>query len=92
MNWYRASYSGSVSGDTTYEVAYKGTKQVDTGEKYYHITATALYEKAVMEASYTVGFYVAVGIGIFLIATLMVVILFLLSKMRKEKEYGGSSK
>lgn len=92
VNWYRASYSGSVSGDTTYEVTYKGTKQVDTGEKYYHITATALYQKAVMETSYPKGFYVVAGIGIFLIATLMVVILFLLSRMRKESKDGSSSK
>ncbi len=89
---YRASYSGSVSGDTTYEISYKGTKQVDTGEKYYHITATAFYEKAVLETSYPVGFYIAAGIGIFLIASLMVVILFLLSKMRKENKDGASSK
>lgn len=92
VTWYRASYSGSVSGDSTYEVSYKGTKQVDTGEKYYHITATALYEKAVMEASYPTGFYVAAGVGILLIATLMVVILFLVSKMRKENKNGCSSK
>lgn len=83
VTYYRANYSATVN-EEVYRAVYKGTKKEESGKTNYKILATAVYEEE--SSNIPAGFYIAAGIGILLIAGLLVAVLFLLTKQKKEKE------
>lgn len=82
VKYYRASYSGTLNAGTKFRVVYKGTEKIISKDKFnYNIIATGTYT----EEQNLVPYYVAAGVGIFLILSGIVLGLYLIAKKKKEK-------
>ena len=85
VQMYRANYVGKISTPEKKEKVYKATYEAPDkdGKKEITFKATATYQK--VEKSY-VSYIVATGVAILLIVGLIVAILLLIAKSKKEKE------
>lgn len=80
VQYYRANYAGEFDPGIKYKVTYKGTEEVESTTEFdYEILATATYEKSISPM-------VIAGLGILVLVGLVIGILYILSKKKKEKE------
>lgn len=86
VSYYRANYAGEIRMDhlnagTVYTAVYEGDQEVTSQDQFtYQIKATATYQ-----VQNSIMPYVMAGAGILLLAALIVAILFLLKRRKKDK-------
>lgn len=84
VQYYRASYNGTIKQKTKYKLTYEGTQKVDSKTDFnYKIKAVAKYKEV---EKTPIIYYVLIGVGIILAIGLIVLLLYLLAKRKKEEK------